>query len=195
MTTTMEPAIQELVVVDPRSGVIGAAVAAPTKTEAARVDTLDGKVLALIDNGMGSARVLAGALVDRLRAEYQLTDVILVRKPSVSVPPLAADWAEVVERADVGVSFFGGCGSCSSRTMRDAIEMEWAGIPAVAIIHEALAGSAEAMRKMSKMPEYPLVQVSYPASPTAIWDDEMLASVLDDIVPQVIARLVVTAAP
>ena len=195
MTTTMviqhpQHGLGSFSVIDPRSGVASAAQTRTPGSVAARVDSLDGKVVAVIDNGLGSAQGLAAALIDRLRDQFELEDVIWARKPSVSVPPRPGDWADIVDRADVGIALFGGCGSCSSRTMRDAIEMEWAGIPAVPIIHEALLGSAEAMRKMSKMADYPLVQVSYPASPTAPWDAALLSDVLDSIVPMIVARLV-----
>jgi hypothetical protein len=195
MTITNERlTLTDLVVIDPRSGVLPTAVEKSVKGEAPRVDTLDGKTLAFINNGMGSARILEAALLKRLRARYNLKDVIQIQKPSVSVPPNPEDWQEVVSRADVGITLFGGCGSCTSRTTRDAIEMEWAGIPAVPIVHEALFGSAEAIRKMSKMPDYPVVKVGYPAAPTAVWADDLLEKVLDLIEPQVLARLLVGAA-
>jgi hypothetical protein len=147
-------------------------------------------VIALIDNGMGSSSVLKAALIARLRDEYGIGEVIDVRKPSVSVPPRSEDWARITERADAGIAVFGGCGSCSARTVRDAIELEWVDIPAVPIIHEALSGSAIAMKRMSKMTDYPCVEVKYPARPTAIWSDDETTAVVDDVLPQVVDRLV-----
>ena len=44
---------------------------------------------------------------------------------------------------------------------------------------------------MSKMPDYPVVTVGYPAGPTAEWDDDILENVLELIEPQVLARLIV----
>jgi hypothetical protein len=73
--------------------------------------------------------------------------------------------------------------------LRDAIEMEWAGIPAVAIVHEALAGSADAMKKMSKMPDYPYAKIPYPTPPTGIWPDAQCAAVVDALLPQVLEQL------
>jgi hypothetical protein len=46
--------------------------------------------------------------------------------------------------------------------MRDAIELEWDGIPSVAIIAEPLVGSAEAMKRVSGVPDYDYVVVPYP---------------------------------
>jgi hypothetical protein len=95
---------------------------------APRSASLDGKVLAIVDNQMGSAPILAEALLARLKETYRLADVIWVKKPSVSVPPRPEDWAKVTSSADAGLALFGGCGSCTSRAVRDAIEMEWSGI-------------------------------------------------------------------
>jgi len=46
--------------------------------------------------------------------------------------------------------------------LRDAVEFEWAGKPSVAIIADALIGSAEAMKRISAMPEYEYAIVPYP---------------------------------
>jgi hypothetical protein len=46
--------------------------------------------------------------------------------------------------------------------MRDAIEFEWAGVPAVALIAEPLVKSAETMRRVSGMPDYEYATVTFP---------------------------------
>jgi hypothetical protein len=53
-----------------------------------------------------------------------------------------------------------------------------------------LSGSADAIRKMSKMPEYPVVKVGYPAAPTSVWTPEQLAIVVNEIYEEVVGRLV-----
>jgi len=67
--------------------------------------------------------------------------------------------------------------------MRDAIELEWAGIPSVAIIHEALAGSADSMKRLSGVKDYDYVEVKYPHIPTAVWTDEEARSIAKDLDP------------
>jgi hypothetical protein len=73
--------------------------------------------------------------------------------------------------------------------LRDALEMEWIGIPAVSIAHEALAGSVEAMKSICKMPTYPYIQIRYPHSSVGKWDDRELEQIVDELVPQVIDLL------
>ena len=75
--------------------------------------------------------------------------------------------------------------------MRDAIELEWEGIPSVPIIHKAVQGSAESMAKLSGEPDYPFVIADYPYIPTAIWSDEeieVLAGILTPAVRSLLTR-------
>ena len=160
---------------------------------APRVDSLRGKVVAVIDNQMGSAPTFAAAIAERLQRDLDVAEVIWVKKPSVSVPPLPEDWQTIIDRADAGIALFGGCGSCTSRAVRDATELEWAGIPAVAIVHELLLGAADAIRSISRMEDYPVVTVGLPAAPTSPWTDEVLEQVMEDVFDDVIGRLVVAS--
>ena len=59
----------------------------------------------------------------------------------------------------------------------------------MAIIHEAVRGSAESMAKLSGVPEYGFVIVGYPWIPTAIWSDTEIRDLAKEVAPQVVARL------
>ena len=73
--------------------------------------------------------------------------------------------------------------------MRDAVELEWAGIPSVAIIHESMAGTARAMARVSAMPDYAFVTVDYPHMPLAVWTPDEMRDIARDVVAAVIERL------
>ena len=73
--------------------------------------------------------------------------------------------------------------------MRDAVELEWAGIPSVAIIHESMAGTARAMARVSAMPDYAFVTVDYPHMPLAVWTPDEIRDIARDVVAAVIERL------
>jgi hypothetical protein len=80
------------------------------RSVASRPRSLDGKVLAVIDNGFyrqGSGMDLGDALVERIREVARLADVIYVRKDAVNVPPRPEDWQEVCHRGDVGLTLYG----------------------------------------------------------------------------------------
>lgn len=73
--------------------------------------------------------------------------------------------------------------------MRDAVEMEWEGIPSAVIVHEALAGSAAAMKTISKMPKYPALEIKFPLPPVGVWTDEEIETLCQELVPQIVHQL------
>lgn len=73
--------------------------------------------------------------------------------------------------------------------MRDAIELEWEGVPSLPIIHEAVRGSAESMARLSGFPDYGFLVVDYPWIPTAVWTDDEVRALARQLAPRVIERL------
>lgn len=73
--------------------------------------------------------------------------------------------------------------------MRDAIELEWEGVPSLAIIHEAVRGSAESMARLSGFPDYDFLSVDYPWTPTAVWSDDEVRELARILAPKVLAKL------
>jgi hypothetical protein len=73
--------------------------------------------------------------------------------------------------------------------LRDAVELEWEGIPSVAIVHESMRGTAEAMARVSGMPGYEFLTVDYPHVPLAIWTPDEIAEVAAELAPQIVTRL------
>ena len=69
------------------------------------------------------------------------------------------------------------------------MELEWAGIPSVAVVHKAMYGSAKAVARISGMPDYPYLTVDYPHIPLAIWTDEEIAEVASDLAPKILELL------
>ena len=69
--------------------------------------------------------------------------------------------------------------------MRDAVELEWEGIPSVCIVHHEMTGSAQAIARISGWPDYPFVTVGYPHIPTAIWTDDECRLVAKGVADQV----------
>jgi hypothetical protein len=73
--------------------------------------------------------------------------------------------------------------------LRDAIELEWAGVPAVAIIHQSQEGSARAMALVSGMPDYPFITLGYPHIPLAAWSEDEVREAAEKVVDGVRRRL------
>ncbi|MFP8877408.1 MAG: hypothetical protein VCB99_10995 [Myxococcota bacterium] len=59
----------------------------------------------------------------------------------------------------------------------------------MAIIHEAVRGSAKSMAKLSGVPDYDFLLVDYPWIPTAIWDEGEIQRLAKEVAPQVLAKL------
>ena len=72
------------------------------------------------------------------------------------------------------------------------MELEWAGIPAVCIVHHELRDSAGAIARISGHPDYPMITVDYPYIPTATWSDDEIATLAHELAPQVVDRLLAT---
>jgi hypothetical protein len=73
--------------------------------------------------------------------------------------------------------------------LRDAVELEWSGIPTVAVVHQAMFGSAQAIARISGMPDYPFLTVDYPHVPLAVWTDEEIDEVATQLAPQIVELL------
>jgi hypothetical protein len=73
--------------------------------------------------------------------------------------------------------------------LRDAAELEWEGIPSVAVIHEAMAPTADAMARVSGLPGYRFATVGYPHPPLCQWSDDEIRELARDLVPTVIELL------
>jgi len=73
--------------------------------------------------------------------------------------------------------------------LRDAVELEWAGVPSVAIVHEEMRGSAQAIARVSGCPDYEFLAADYPWTPTAIWSKEECLELAEIMAPKVLAAL------
>jgi hypothetical protein len=89
----------------------------------------------------------------------------------------------------VAIAGFGGCGSCSTRSIRDAMELEWEGIPSVAVVHEDMLPGVRAMTRLAGMPDYSYVVVDRSRTSLCDWDDSTVASAAKEIAGEVEALL------
>ena len=149
----------------------GAPVLAPRPAD------LEGQVLGIVANGLGLSEAMFDALAAALCEEHGVRSVVKVVKPSVAVPPWPEQWEEITTQATVAVTGFGGGGSCSTRSMRDAIDLEAMGIPSVCLVHIALVPAVQALARLVGVPENPIVVVDYPHNPTAMWEKDEAAAI------------------
>lgn len=167
----------------------GAQTTSGARTLAARKPDLDGAVVGLVSNGVGRSTEFLQAVYDKLAERYALAGALPVGKPNRSVPPTPADWRRLTTETTVALAGFGGCGSCSTRSLRDALELEWAGIPSVALVHQQQLAGVTTMATMSGFPDYPYVVVDDRYASLATWSDEEIAAIVDQVVDKVAALL------
>ena len=158
-------------------------------TLAPRPTSLKGATLGIVANGLGRSELMFDALAEQLTKWDELAGSVKVVKPSVAVPPWPDQWEAITSRATVAVTGFGGCGSCSTRSMRDALDLEAAGIPAVCIVHEALVPAVQALCRLLGAADYPFVTCGYPLNPTAMWDEDEAAALATQVLDGVRERL------
>jgi hypothetical protein len=156
---------------------------------APRPATLQGQTLGIIANGLGESERFFDAVAEQLTKWDELAGTVKVVKPSVAVPPWPEQWDEITAGATVAITGFGGCGSCSTRSMRDALDLEAAGIPAVCVVHTALVPAVRALARLVGVPDYPIVEVGYPLNPTAMWSPEEAHALAEQVIDAVRERL------
>ena len=175
-----------LVTLDPTTG----SFEAPSSfTMAPRPKSLAGHTLGIIANGLGRSEMMFDALAEQLTKWDDIAETVKVVKPSVAVPPWPEQWDAVASQATIAVTGFGGCGSCSTRSMRDALDLEAAGIPAVCVVHRALVPAVEALCRLVGAPDYPFVVVDYPYNPTGVWSEDEANAMAEQVLETVRARL------
>src|SRR3546814_12412654 len=83
-----------------------------------------------------------------------------------------SDWSSDVCSSDLfAVTGIGDCGSCSTNSVHDGIEIEKRGIPAVAVCTEAFLPGLDALTQMRGMPDYQFAVVPHPLG--VLFDDEL----------------------
>jgi hypothetical protein len=104
MIDVVEVGRERFITLDPSCGPI--VEAGSDRRAASRDASLDGAVIAVVDNGFNPG--FAKRLVEVLQARFRLGEVIYVLKDNVSVPPRAPDWDRIKAKATAGIALYGG---------------------------------------------------------------------------------------
>lgn len=138
---------------------------------ARRLPNLAGKRLGLLENGKTNAvkflEMVAAILVER----YGVGSVKMFHKAALSKPAKRETLVELAAESDFVVTGIGDCGSCSTNSVHDAIEMEKLAVPTVAICTEAFRLGLDTLTRMRGMPEYRFAIVPHPLG--VLFDDAL----------------------
>jgi hypothetical protein len=129
---------------------------------ASRLNTLDGAVIVVIDNGKPHATTLLELVIEDLRRQWSIDGVVHLGPPSPGHGGDPADAEVAAEWATAAIAAVGDCGSCSSGTVMDAVIFERLGIPAVPIVTHPFVPTATATAAAHGFEDYALAVVDHP---------------------------------
>src|SRR5713226_9053103 len=155
--------------------------AAPIRA-AAELGGLGGKRLGFVDNSKLNADLFLSRITGELVGRFGAVIGPVIRKYA---PKDYLDEAHLTELAkcDAVVQCFGDCGTSTSVSVADAVELERRGIPTVTVFSAAFAGAACNQAAGRGMQQLPLVQVPHPmhTAPRAVVT-ERARNVIESIV-------------
>jgi hypothetical protein len=131
---------------------------------ATRPESLSGLRLGLLANTKRNAEQFLDEVGQFLAGQYGVQVVLAMKKPDITSTAPELTLAELSSECDVVVTGVGDCGSCSASAVADGILLEQAGTPAVALISDAFAVSADAMAELRGAPGYKYVKVPHPVA-------------------------------
>jgi len=125
-----------------------------------RPRSLQGLRVGLLDNGKEFSDIVLDALAETLRRDHGVTDIRIWRKgfPAKGAPFID----EMAKASDVAISGVGHCGSSSPWSIHDAVNLERAGCPAVALISRSFCPLAQIVAKGVGYPALPIVLLPHP---------------------------------
>src|ERR1700686_4309056 len=125
-----------------------------------RPKSLKGLRVALLDNGKEFSDVVLEALAETLRRDHGVTNIKFWRKgfPAKGAPFID----EMAAQSDVAISGVGHCGSSSPWSVIDAVNLEKAGVPTVALISRSFCPLGQIVGRGMGHQGLPIVMLPHP---------------------------------
>jgi hypothetical protein len=136
------------------------APATAAMSAAERPKSLSGLRVGLLDNGKEFSDVVLEALAEILRRDHGVTNIKFWRKgfPAKGAPFIA----EMAAETDVAISGVGHCGSSSPWSVIDAVNLEKAGVPSVALISRSFCPLGQIVARGEGHDGLPIVMLPHP---------------------------------
>ena len=133
----------------------------PLIAGAPRLSDLRGKRVGFVDNSKCNADLFIRRLCNQFGDLYAVVPGPIVRKLAPKDRLSEADLSRLAQ-CDAVVLCFGDCGTSTSITVADAVEIERRGIPTVNVFSTAFADAARKQADGRGMPDLPLVKIPHP---------------------------------
>lgn len=148
-----------------------------------RPASLDGKRIGLLSNAKKNSDHFLESVAARLGERADVTVDDLRQKPTATSPATDEVYDELAE-CDVVLTAYGDCGSCSSWTMHDAIQLEKRGIPTVVFCSEEFTTLCQFEAENQECPGLPIVEFEHPIAdldPETVRDDRVTDAIVDEV--------------
>lgn len=145
---------------------------------APRPASLSGAVVGIVDNGWHCMHVIVDVLTEVLVDRFGASEVV-VKHTSGSLTMTAADRADLQQRCAAVIVGIGACGSCTRWVLKDAVELERAGIPTASLYTRAFDVLAVALAKTEGIVGLPRVLLPHPLN--SLPDDDIREAALASV--------------
>ncbi len=128
---------------------------------AGRLPDLHGKRVGFVDNSKCNADLFIRQLISRFSEQYAIVVGPVIRKSAPKDRLSKSDFSNLAG-CDAVVQCFGDCGTSTSISVADAVEIERQGIPTVTVFSTAFAGAARKQAAGRGMANLPLARIPHP---------------------------------
>ena len=128
---------------------------------AARLATLEGTTIGLLDNTKKNADILLKAAGEVLIAEHGVKAVVYRRKIGSS-PAAPQEMLDEMAACDAVINAYGDCGSCASWCIHDGVTLEKRGTPTATVNSDAFVVLGQQEAIALGLPGLPIVTVPHP---------------------------------
>jgi hypothetical protein len=157
----------------------------PTVPSAGPLSDLTGKRIAFVDNSKINADLFLSRVSQTLVDRFGIVAGPTIRKAAPKDGLTEKDFSAIVACQAV-VQCFGDCGTSTSMSVADAVEIERRGIPAVTVFSTAFAGAARIQAAGRGMPDLRLVKIPHPMHTAS---RELVTQRADSVIDALVERL------
>lgn len=149
-----------------------------------RLATLDGASIGLLSNAKKNSDHFLQSVGTHLQSVADIVISEMVYKPTAtSAAP--DDIYEELHQYDAVLTAYGDCGSCSSWTIHDAIQLEAASIPTVVFCSEEFTTLCQFESENQSCPGLPIVEFEHPiadVAPEVVREERVTDAICDEVV-------------